>query len=201
MATSGMNSGQENKSRTPAFKSQTSTRALALVGIAVLIGLLLVIIVNADNNKNESSASNRTNTTAPTTTAQTKQTSETTKQSSTTKPVTDTKETSQVSVLVLNGSSIAGIAGSITSELNKLGYKTLTAGNDTSKQNGTTVYYKSGFENDAKQLATNVLPGILKQLGISQTVTTKAFPSSAPTDWDQQNLVAANVVVNVGNPT
>ncbi|HMS25125.1 MAG TPA: LytR C-terminal domain-containing protein [Acidimicrobiia bacterium] len=180
------------------FAASASTRALGLVAIAILVGFLLIVIVDSNGTtstktqaSSEPTASSATDTTAENTAAST---------TSTTKPVANTAKPADVSVLVLNGSSIAGVAGTVTTEIKNLSYKTLVAGNDTSKDKGTIIYYKSGFENDAKQLATNVVPGLLTKLKISQTVKTLQFPASAPTAWDQKDLVTANVVVVVGNP-
>ncbi|MFN8015936.1 MAG: LytR C-terminal domain-containing protein [Acidimicrobiia bacterium] len=176
------------------FSSPTSTRALGLVAVAVLIGLLLVVIIDSDNSSKKSSKAQSSQSTSTTTTSKSTSTSTTT-----TTLVTGAKKPAEVSVLVLNGSNIAGVASTISQGISKLGYKTLTAGNDTSKDAGTIVYYKAGFEKDAKQLATNVVPGLLKNIKMTQTVTSKQFPASAPVAWDQDNLISANLVVVVGN--
>lgn len=200
--TGSQGSGNDsNKSKSAPFTSPPSSRALALVGIAVLVGLLLVVVVNSDKNSNEKADSKSSSATTVSTTTETtaKKSSSTT--SSTTTPVANTTKPSNVSVLVLNGSNIAGVASTVSTEIGNLDYKTLTPGNDTSKDKGTYVYYKTGFQNDAKQLATNVVPGLLSDLKISQPVKTQPFPSSAPVAWDQQNLVSANVVIVVGNPS
>ena len=190
----------ENKvPQSQAFTSPPSTRALGLVAIAVLVGFLLVMIVDSNNNS-DSDKQAGTQQTSTTTTA--KSTTETTAKNTTTTTVavSGTKKPSQVTVLALNGSSGEGIASAVTAEVKDLGYKTLAPGNDSSKDKNTIVYYKSGFEKDAKQLATNIVPGVLEDLNIEQKVTTKQFPASAPITWDQINLVAANLVVVVGNP-
>ena len=182
------------------FNAAPSSRAIGLVAIAVLVGVLLLVIVDADNasKKNKSQASQSD---ATTTTTKTGSNTESSKVSSTstTTPVSGTKKPAEVSVLVLNGSSGGGVASSVSTAVGEQGYKMLTPGNDSSTAKGTIVYYKAGFEKDAKQIATNVVPGILTELNISQAVTTEQFPGSAPTEWDQDNLVGANIVVVVGN--
>ena len=183
----------------PSFNAAPSSRAIGLVAIAVLVGVLLLVIVDADNvsNKNNSAASQtNTTTTVPTNTENSSTEASTT---STTTPVSGIKKPAEVSVLVLNGSSGAGIASAVSTAVGELGYKMLTPGNDSSAAKGTIVYYKAGFEKDAKQISTNLLPGILTDIDISQSIKTEQFPASAPTEWDQDNLVAANVVVVVGN--
>ncbi len=204
MPTSTGNQGpdKDGDSSTPApFATPPSTRALALVGIAVLIALLLVVIVNEDKKDGEKTAASTTQTTTTTAASNTETTSKSSSSSSTstTKPVANTSQPSDVSVLVLNGSGTAGVATKVSEALGELDYKTLTPGDDSSIDKGTIVYYKSGFENDAKQLAINVVPGILNDLDMTQTVKSQQFPSSAPVAWNQTNLVSANVVVVVGS--
>ncbi len=196
-------SENDNTSNLPSsFNSAPSSRAIGLVAIAVLVGILLLVIVDADNttNSNASVKAKATTTTTTTTTAQTKnESSTTTASTSTTTPIAGIKKPAEVSVLVLNGSSGPGVASSVSSAISELGYKMLTPGNDSSASKGTIVYYKAGFEKDAKQIASNILPGILTDLKISQPIKTEQFPSVAPTEWDQDNLIGANIVIVVGN--
>lgn len=206
MPTSSMNQGPskdgDRSKPQQTFNAPPSSRALALVSIAVFVGLLLVIIVNADNsaNKNDKNAeASVTTTTAKSSETETTEKKSQDSETSTTKKVEGTKDPQEVSVLVLNGSSVAGVATTFTTAIADLDYKTLTPGDDASKDPGTYVYYKSGFKNDAEQLATNVVPGLLTKSKISQSVKTLQFPASAPVAWDQENLVAANVVIVVGN--
>lgn len=188
---------------TQAFTSPPSARALGLVAIAILIGFLLVMIVDSDKPDKKSSsavATQQTTTTTTTAKSNTKKSSASSSTTSTPKAVSGAHDPAEVSVLVLNGSNIAGVAAQVSTKIGDLDYKMLTPGNDTSKDDGTFVYYKSGFSADANQLATNVVPGILKTLKMTQTVKTAQFPASAPTAWDQTFLVGANVVVIIGNP-
>jgi len=199
--TSSNPSNKDNQSLS-SIASTPSARAVSFVIFAIIIGFILVLIVNSDKERitKEASASNKSQETT-TTTAQVIENEESEEESTTTtaKPVSGTKDTSDVSVLVLNGSNIAGVAAKVTTSVADLDYQTLTAGNDSSKDKGTFVYYKSGFANDAKQLATNVVPGILKDLQITQTVKAAPFPASAPSQWDQDNLTSANIIIVVGN--
>lgn len=201
MATSqnpDMPAQKSSNSAMNSFGSTPNSRAIGLVALAIMIGILLLVVVDSDNSyQNQESASQ----VAPTTTVATSNQGNQTNESSTTTTaqVSGTKKPAQVSVVALNGSSMSGVATSVSNAIGELGYKMLSPGNDSSTANGTVVYYKAGFEKDAKQLSTNVIPGILDDLEISQDVTTEQFPSSAPTDWDQDNLVGANIVVVVGN--
>ena len=184
----------------PSFNAAPSSKAIGLVAIAVLVGILLLVIVDSDNLSNDNSAV-ATQEAVTTTTVQsnTENTSASVASTSTTTPISGIKKPAEVSILVLNGSSGPGIASSVSTAVGELGYKMLTPGNDSSAAKGTIVYYKAGFEKDARQIATNILPGILTDIEISQTVETEQFPASAPTEWDQDNLVGANIVVVVGN--
>ena len=177
--------------------STPSARAASFVVFALLIGFILVLIVNSDEDRSDKKATTASTSTTTTTAQVIREEEETT--TAATKPVSGTKDTSDVSVLVLNGSNIAGVAAKVTTAIGELDYQTLTPGDDTSKDKGTYVYYKSGFTNDAKQIATNVVPGILKNLKITQSVKSAQFPDDAPSAWDQDNLTTANIVIVIGN--
>lgn len=200
MATS--NQGKQ-KQTSPSFKATPNSKMLAVVSIAILAGLLLVWVVNdkdsskstsskksesasTDKSSDESNTGNETNTSS-------------TSSTTTTTVVANTKKPAQVSVLVLNGSGFGGVAKNTSTEIGKLGYNMLTPGDDSSKDVGTFVYYKTGFEPDATRIAKNVLPGILTVLQIPQKVTVAQFPSSAPAAWTQTQLIPANVIVIIGN--
>lgn len=198
MATSDQ--GKQNPS-SPSFKAAPSTKMFAVVGIAVLVAFLLVWVVNdKDSSKTKTSKKSETsatdNSVASNDTDTSKSTSSTT---TTTTAVANTKKPAQVSVLVLNGSGFGGVAKNTSTEIGKLGYNMLTPGDDSSKDVGTFVYYKTGFEPDATKIAKNVLPNILTVLQIPQKVTVAQFPSSAPAAWTQTQLIPANVIVIIGN--
>ena len=198
MATSDQ--GKQNPS-SPSFKAAPSTKMFAVVGIALLVAFLLVWVVNdKDSSKTKTSKKSETsatdNSVASNDTDTSKSTSSTT---TTTAAVANTKKPAQVSVLVLNGSGFGGVAKNTSTEIGKLGYNMLTPGDDSSKDVGTFVYYKTGFEPDATKIAKNVLPNILTVLQIPQKVTVAQFPSSAPAAWTQTQLIPANVIVIIGN--
>ena len=181
------------------FTSTASSKAVALVVIAVLVGVLLLVIVDADNVSIENSKSPNAKVVTTTTVSKVENSLSTQVSTSTTTPVSGIKKPAEVSVLVLNGSSASGMATSVSTAIGELGYTMLKPGDDSSTEKGTVVYYKAGFDKDAKQIATNIMPGILSDLGISQPVKSEQFPSNAPTDWDQDNLVGANIIIVVGN--
>ena len=183
----------------PQFTAPPSVRAIALVVLAIVFGFLLVTIVNSDSGDDKDASATQTTAVTTTTAAPSGNNDEEESTTTTTVAIDGVRDPAEVAVLVLNGSNIGGVAGTVSEELGTVGYETLTPGNDSEKDNGTLVYYKSGFKNDADQLATNVVPGILKDLQISQSVKAASFPSSTPTGWDQVDLVSANVVIVIGN--
>lgn len=186
------------------FKAAPSSRAISLVAVALLIGFLAVLIVSSDNDSKENKAdSTRGSETTSTTTVVPDNDGDnaTTAPTTTVAPVDGARDPGQITVLVLNGSNIAGVAGKVTTALAEDGYKTVEAANDESKGNGTFVYYKSGYKTDAEQLANNVIPDILDDLQIKQSVRAAELPSSVPTDWEQENIGSANIVIVVGNAT
>ncbi len=193
------NKGNQNSN----FKSSPSpsTKMLALVTIAIIVGFIFVWIVNNNSKSNLDNSTTKAqtvNTKAKTNSKASKSKSKTTTTTTTT-VVSNTQKPSSVSILVLNGSQFGGVAANTATEIGKLGYKVLASGDDSSKDVGTFVYYKTGFEPDATNIAKNIMPGILKVLQIPQKITIEQFPSSTPSQWAVSELLNANVVVIVGN--
>jgi hypothetical protein len=74
------------------------------------------------------------------------------------RPVPTTTTTSapapgQIVVLVANAARVQGAAGRLTANLADDGYKTLPPTNATTTVSATTIYYESGFQVAAKELA------------------------------------------------
>lgn len=190
----------------PQFKSMSapSTKMIAIVTTAVLVGFILVWIVNDKTVSSDNSATKKTETSnkSDNKIEDVSKTSSTTTSSttSTTVVVANTQKASTVSVLILNGSKTAGVAKSTSTEVGKQGYKMLTPGDDSSKDTGTFVYYKTGFQPDANKIAKNILPTILSfTTTVSSEIKVEQFPSITPTGWAVTDLLNANVVVVVGN--
>jgi cytoskeletal protein RodZ len=179
--------------------SSASSKMLIIVAVAVIVGILLVWVVNNKKDNNSSKTAKSTASTVLTTVPTTDSVSKSSSTTSTTTAVPNTQKPADVSVLVLNGSNFAGVAGNTSTEIGKVGYKMLTPGDDKSQDVGTFVYYKSGFDADAKKIAQNILPSILKTLKITQDIEVKQFPSSTPSEWSVDELLNANIVVIVGN--
>lgn len=91
----------------------------------------------------------------------------------------------EVSVIVLNGTSVAGTAGKYSDAIGSAGYQMLEPGNSTAKTAVTLVHFVEGFEAEATAVATAA--------GVPATVSPTPLPDPAPGD-----VGAANVVVVVG---
>ena len=202
-------SASKNSNQKPQFNSMSvlSSKMLAIVVIALVVGFLLVWVVNDKPLSNNKTTTETTETTIKSkdkvedvTNTSSSSTSSTTTTTTTTVVVSNTQKPSAVSVLILNGSSTAGVAKSTSTEVGKAGYKMLTPGDDSSKDTGTFVYYRTGFQPDATKIAKNILPSILSfTTTVSSDIKIEQFPSSTPAGWAVTELLNANVVVIVGN--
>lgn len=133
---------------------RTAARGAALIGVAVVIGIVLLQVVDSGGGGTGGSATPPTNGNGDTT--------------STTAPDSG-RPPQEVRVLVQNGSGVAMAAATKANELRGLGYAIAGTGN-AAVQQGNTVACLSGFESEAEALA--------KQVGSGTTVT--AFPSPVP---------------------
>jgi hypothetical protein len=133
---------------------RTAARGAILIGIAVVIGIVLLQVVDEGGSVGGPSASgngvSRTTTTSG----------------------TGAHPVQEVSVLVLNGSGVPQAANTKAAELRALGYPIVGAENAPQIQNGTTVQCRAGYEQEATALAKAVDP--------SGAATTGAFPDPAP---------------------
>jgi hypothetical protein len=99
----------------------------------------------------------------------------------TTEPVA--RPPAQVSAIVLNGSGVAGAAGTYTTALSDRGYQTGEAGNANARVESTEVYFTPGFDQEALVLARS----------IGSTATPQPLGSPPPGD-----VGTANVIVVLG---
>jgi hypothetical protein len=114
---------------------------------------------------------------APTTTA-----SPTVAQRTTSAPTT-TVDASSTRVCVVNAGSVSGLAGSVTQELKAKGYKTAEPANmSSSSLSENTIFYRSGDEAAAKQVATD--------LGGGYSVESRPSGSSLPQCTDGVLVIA-----------
>jgi hypothetical protein len=73
---------------------------------------------------------------------------------STTTTTLATHPPSSVKVLVANGTSTKGVAGTLAAKLHTDGYDTLAPTNTTSTANASAVYYTTGYQGDADAVAS-----------------------------------------------
>ena len=125
-----------------------------LIGVAVVIGIVLLQIGD-NNNKGPATVANRpTTTTKPATTT-------TTTPSGSTSSTTPLRQPSAVRVIVLNGGAVAGAAGDMTDSLRLKGYTNIGKANDWTghTQTGNSVYCREGFDREGAALAVQVGSG------------------------------------------
>ena len=127
----------------------SAARGAALVALAVILGIVLLQAIDDGNDGPVGDAG-----TTPTTSATSTTTTDGASTSSTTNAAAAPE---QVTVRVLNGSGVAGAAGQLTNTLKANGYKTLVAG-DTTSRSGTVVDAKSDKTAECTTLA-DLIPG------------------------------------------
>ncbi len=168
---------------------RTAARGAILIGIAVVVGVILLRVVDQGSPSPSPSSGTGVSvatsttiagqtplTTARSTTATTKAGSPTTTKAGSERPA------SAVRVLVHNGSGVTGAALTLQNKLAGLGYAKAGTG-DAAAQTGTTVQCRTGFDKEAATLA--------KRVGGNPTVS--SFPSPAPTD-----ATNADCIVTIG---
>jgi hypothetical protein len=163
--------------RRPTEPTVNPARGAALVVIAVVVGLLLlrngldtseVVTSSKDNSAKDSGKDSSKDGSSGST--------------STTVAV---KSPAEVTVIVLNGTSVSGAAGKYSTAIGSAGYQMLTPGDAPTKIPATQVFFTPGYEREAAAVALAA--------GAPGTVTPAALPSPPPGD-----VGAANVVVIIG---
>ena len=122
-----------------------------LIGVAVIIGIVLLQIGDNDNN-GPAGASSTTKTTTTTTKPKSRGTT------TTSKSATAARTPSQVHLIVLNGGAPSGQAAHTAAGLKLKGYTSQDDANTWTghEQAGNTVYCRAGLEREGTALATNV---------------------------------------------
>lgn len=159
----------------------SAARGAALIGLAVIIGIVLLQVVDTGKNgsggkgggavTSSSSSASSTATTA-------KGATTTVKGATTTKATGTPKTPAQLNVVVLNGSPTNGAAAAMSSELAKKGYQMATPGN-TAKRTGTVASCTAGLDREAAALAA----------AVGSTAKVAPFPSPAPTGAERANCI------------
>src|SRR3954447_11320805 len=166
------------KNRRPAAAGFSAARGAALVAIAVIIGIVLLQTIDDGNDGPVGDGGPASTTTTTTTTTSTSpassgsgsSTSSTTSKASELPPA-------QVTVRVLNGSGVAGAAGTLTNTLKAKGYKTLVA-SDAATRSGTVVDAKTGRTAECTTLS-----------GLVPNSKVQAMPSPVPGGQDADCIV------------
>jgi len=146
----------------------------ALIGVAVIIGIVLLQI----GDKNDTGPARATSPSKTTTTTTTKpsSTGTTPDTTGTTSPL---RAPSAVHIIVLNGGAASGEAAHTSSGLKLAGYTNQDDANTWTghKQVGNTVYCRAGLQREGTALATQV-----KGAKLSLPYPTPAPPFTAGTD-------------------
>jgi hypothetical protein len=156
-------------------------RGAALIGLAVVLGVLILRATDAPDSLAEgqpvatsSSAPGTTGATAP---------------PSSQSPTTPSSESppsfdpGSVRVLVANGSSIPGAAGRLSATIGEDGYALAPSANAPADVDRSVVYYGEGFREAAEAIASSLSP----------SPAVEALPDPPPVD--PGDLAGANVVV------
>lgn len=93
---------------------------------------------------------------APTTTVPTTTTTAAPTTTTTELPRPPVRPPSQIGVLVLNATSVAGLAGRVTDELADLGYRTVPPDNHPENLDSSVIWYVEGYDREAAILSEQV---------------------------------------------
>jgi hypothetical protein len=141
----------------------SAARGAIVVGLAVILGIVgLQILDDSSPSSGSSNATVTTLTTTPTSTG-----------TGATGAVTTSgrRPNGQVKVKVYNASGVQGRAQILTDQLKALGYNTQTPANLSSKRTGTVVECLKGFQTEGTLLAL---------YGVGKGATVAPYPSSPP---------------------
>jgi hypothetical protein len=140
-----------------------------LIGVAVVIGIVLLQI--GDRNDNGPASAPKSSTTTTTTTTKSTNSTRTTPKTTHRAPQI---APGVLKLLVLNGGAKTGQATVMTNELKTRGYTSVSPANDWTGHNqvGNSVYCRGGLDREGARLATLVGPSVPFH---------PAFPVPAPT--------------------
>lgn len=167
--------------RRPTEPTVNPARGAALVVVAVLLGLVLLrngidtseVVTSTRDDSGEEADDGATDE------------GTTDEGEDTTSSTVAVRPPAEVTVIVLNGTSVAGTAGKYSDAIASAGYQMLDAGNATSQTPTTLVFYVEGYEAEAAAVATAA--------GVPATISPAPLPDPPPGD-----VGAANVVVVIG---
>lgn len=160
------NRGKHVATGSSAFIRDLVVMAVGIVIVGVLLygGLSLFAGLGADDDPDASGTTLTTATTsptsseAPTTTTAPRTTTTTTAPTTTTIEAVVAREPSEVTVLVLNSTGRAGIAGALTTAFGEAGYQTLQADNYEPTLEQSRVWYLGDFAPEAAEIQAEFIP-------------------------------------------
>ena len=152
-----------------------TARGALLIGIAVLLGVVLLQAVDSGKG-----SGTKVRDVTPTTVIT----------SSVPLNTTTTRSPASVKVLVANGTTTNGVAGSAQRTIAQAGYNVLAPADGTAAakaaRRNTIVYYSVGFDADARKIAA--------LLGMTPPPPVAPMPTALPVS----DLKGANVLVHIG---
>lgn len=143
----------------------SAVRGAGLIGLAVIVGIVLLQIV--DDGTSGPSSGGRGGGTPTTSTP-----------GETTASTAAGRDPSEVRVLVLNAGQAAGAAQNKANQLRTAGYNTLPASN-TLPRTGLAVQCAEGFDNEAAALA----------LAVGEGAVTEPFPDEPPAEAENADCL------------
>jgi hypothetical protein len=170
MASAGGGYGGRGRPR-EGGRVNSAVRGAGLIGLAVILGIVLLQVIDKGPSGGGTPASSKSATTTTT------QGSTSSSHPGATAPGA-AKPRAEVRVLVLNAGATSGAAGDMTNKLRVLGYQ-LAPPSNTAARTGTAVACKQGFDQEGTQLQGDVGAG----------ATAEPFPAQAPTGSENVNCI------------
>jgi hypothetical protein len=167
--------------RRPTEPTVNPARGAALVVAAVLLGLVL-LRNGLDTSEVVTSSNDKGSSTDGSSDAGTDEATDTGEETTTTLAA---RSPAEVSVVVLNGTSVGGAAGKYSTAIGSAGYQMLEPGDAATKIPATQVFFTPGFEREAAAVAIAA--------GTPATVTPAPLPAPPPGE-----VGTANVVIVIG---
>jgi LytR cell envelope-related transcriptional attenuator len=133
----------------------SAVRGAGLVGLAVILGIVLLQVIDKGPAGNGAAPAGNVTTTTPTPSSAA---APATSQPATTAKGGNARARSEVRVVVFNAGAASGAAANMTNKLRTLGYQ-LAQPTNTNARRGTAVQCKQGFEKEATQLQGDVGAG------------------------------------------
>jgi hypothetical protein len=133
----------------------SAVRGAGLVGLAVVLGIVLLQVIDKGPAGNGATPSGTSPATTPTPTSAPAPASS---EPATTTQGSNPKARGEVRVVVFNAGAASGSAGNMTNKLRSLGYQ-LSPPANTNARRGTAVQCKQGFDKEAVQLQGDVGAG------------------------------------------